>query len=479
MVVQSALIYFCSACLCSALMIAALSGLHLDRCFVDTPDHRKIHHRPVPRIGGIALLSAFLLVLPMSFLARNLTAMHSASPLFLAVTFAGIIILLLGFFDDTLFVTVRVRHKLLVEIALALIVVLGFNIRFEHIVVLPGVTVPLWAASALSVFWIVGIINALNIIDGIDGLAGGIALLGFGILTVCGFLISEMDLAFVCIILGGATLGFLLFNFPPARIFMGDTGSMFLGFSLGLLSMEAATRSRAQPSILFAALFVGVPVLDIFVAMVRRFLKGMDQRLGIAGCIHKMIVPDNHHIHHRLLYRGLSHLQACLLLYAVAATMGVCGLIMLRLEFGARLVLLGYMAGSLVLILNRFEFGGRFRRLVGLSRKPAGPRQERVVVGVCDSIVAQQQDQLASHARENIRLVPVDLRHSGLEDFHAVVAPTQQRAELHRRLQAQSSRRGGPLLLDLPDNSGRIDATLLLEQIQTAAKDTSLPVVGT
>ncbi len=467
---------FVCALLSCLLLITVLRTLHLNRYFADTPDHRKIHVRPLARIGGVAFVTVFLAFLAvLSPVGLHFPAGPDRS-LFPAMLAATVIILVIGLLDDTWFVEVRVRHKLLVQIVIAAAVVLVFGNRFDHIFLLPEFQLPQWLNSVLSIMWLIGIVNAVNIIDGIDGLAGGIAFTGFVLLGLFGFSTGSQDLVIVCLSLAGATLGFLLFNFPPAKVFMGDTGSMFLGFCLGLLSMEAATRSRAQPSILFAALFVGVPVLDIFVAMVRRFLKGMDQHLGIAGCIHKMILPDNHHIHHRLVYRGLSHLQACLLLYTIAATMGICGLIMLKLDFGPRIVLLAYMGVALVFILNRFEFGGRFRRLVGLSRKPTGRQQERVVVAVCDSIVAQQQDHLASHARENIRLVPVDLRNSGLEDFHAVVAPTQQRAELHRRLQGQSTGRGRPILLDLPDDSGRIDATLLLAQIQTATTDTSMRV---
>ncbi|MBD3242877.1 MAG: hypothetical protein GF331_19955 [Chitinivibrionales bacterium] len=367
----------------SAFIIALILRTPVHLLFVDKPDPRKVHQRPVPRAGGVGIILGFVAVL-VGAAVVHVPLLDTGLPLLRLLLVAAGVLLVVGGIDDLVIVNVRVRHKLVAEVALAAVVVFVFDMHFGPIALAPGVWLPAWVGIGLSLVWIVGVINAVNIIDGIDGLAGGVSLICFlavGILA--GF--NAMDsAALVCAIIGGACLGFLLYNFSPARIFMGDAGALFLGSALAVLSMHVAVGSRAQPSLLVAFLLVGLPVLDVFVAMVRRFMStAVTRRLGVLNALKALTVADNSHIHHRLVYQGLTHGQSCLLLYVVTATMAIAAIGVTEVGLVGAGIILAYLAVYLILILDRFDFGARFRRMIGMQpREWYHPVEGTVVAGV-------------------------------------------------------------------------------------------------
>ena len=344
-----------------AVKLALRSSLR--QFFIDRPDSRKLHLSPIPRMGGLCVILSVMVVLTI----WNKFLPHADLPfmalrLYYAVVISAIAIFILGFFDDSSFARVRVRHKLITEFTLAAIIVLLFKVPQSHAMIL-SVPIPAWIVVPLAILWLVGLMNAFNIIDGVDGLAGGLALISFVALCIFAAQLRETAVMGLCFVLAGGTLGFLAFNVSPARIFLGDTGSLFLGSMLGTLTLYCATispRSFSRP-VLF--LLVAVPVIDTFVAIVRRFLKARDRDAGLLGSLNSIIIADNNHIHHRLIMRGLSHSQTALLLCSFSVLLCLGGLIAWYVPIWLKFAVLTYMCLCIVLFLSRLNFGARFKKM--------------------------------------------------------------------------------------------------------------------
>lgn len=274
---------------------------------VDTPGGRRVHTRVVPRLGGVAVVLGFYAPLSaLAFTTSEVAGMFYADPSrVVGLVAGGLLVAALGAWDDIR--GVRAWHKLAVQLAAALLA-WGCGFRMEHL------TLPFIGELDLGVFglpitllWIAAVINAMNLIDGLDGLAGGIAF--FACLT--NFVVAALNgnalVMLLAAALGGAILGFLLYNFNPATIFMGDSGSMFLGFVLATTSMMGSSiQGSTTVAILVPLISLGVPIMDTLFAMVRRII----ERRPIFS-------PDRGHIHHRLLDLGITHRRAVLILYGV------------------------------------------------------------------------------------------------------------------------------------------------------------------
>jgi UDP-GlcNAc:undecaprenyl-phosphate GlcNAc-1-phosphate transferase len=278
---------------------------------------RKIHGRPVPRLGGVAIVLAFYAPLV------GLLLFHSGvGEMFLAerdkvigLFVGGVGIALLGIYDDLR--GAGAGRKFLVQFGVAgLMYALGY--RIDSLANPFGLELNLgWASLPFTLFWIVGVINALNLIDGLDGLAGGVALVA--VLTT---FLSSLQRGHPLMVLfsgalAGAILGFLFYNFNPATIFMGDTGSMFLGFVLATSAIQTNQKSSTAVAVLIPAIALGLPIMDTLLAMGRRALRGRP-----------IFQADKEHIHHRLLARGLSHRQAVLVLYGFCVLLGAVALVL-------------------------------------------------------------------------------------------------------------------------------------------------------
>jgi UDP-GlcNAc:undecaprenyl-phosphate GlcNAc-1-phosphate transferase len=278
---------------------------------------RKIHGRPIPRLGGVAIVLAFYAPL------AGLLLFHAGvNEMFLAdrervigLFGGGVAIALLGVYDDLR--GAGAGRKFAVQFAVAgFMYALGY--RIDAIANPFGTELHLgWASLPFTLFWIVGVINAMNLIDGLDGLAGGVALVA--VLTT--FLISLQRghplMVLFSSALAGAILGFLFYNFNPATIFMGDTGSMFLGFVLATSAIQTNQKSSTAVAVLIPGIALGLPIMDTLLAMGRRAIRGRS-----------MFQADKEHIHHRLLARGLSHRQAVLVLYGSCVLFGAVALVL-------------------------------------------------------------------------------------------------------------------------------------------------------
>lgn len=279
---------------------------------IDYPKDRGVHSKPMPLAGGTAIVFAFvatvLLVLPF-------VNSYDKSEIF-GLIIGGILISVVGFLDDIYDLNARV--KLLFQLLAALIVIYTgttidyINIPFVGRVVLGNLDI------IITIIWIVGITNAVNLIDGLDGLAAGVS----SIAAICLLLLSLMSNTQVPIAiiltasLAGSCLGFLPHNFNPATIFMGDTGSTFLGFSLAVISIQGSLKSYTALTIFSATFVLGLPIFDTFFAIIRRVITGKP-----------IMQADRGHLHHRLVDRGYSHKKAVLTLYGVSGGFGIAGIL--------------------------------------------------------------------------------------------------------------------------------------------------------
>jgi UDP-GlcNAc:undecaprenyl-phosphate GlcNAc-1-phosphate transferase len=313
---------------------------------LDLPGARKVHAQPVPRIGGLAVFFGFVAGLALAgYLTGTLGDVARVS-VYHGLTVAATGLLLAGLLDDVW--GLSFLWKFGAQIAAASYVwSCGFQI--ESVTNPLGGTLHLGVASLpLTVLWIVGITNAVNLIDGLDGLATGTALITTAAVAVIAIARSELGTAAACVALAGSLAGFLFYNFNPARIFLGDSGSMFLGFVLAVTAVRGSQKGTTAVALLVPLLVLGLPVLDTSFTVVRRLNRLRSQGAGspssaryVLRNIHHVFLPDRGHIHHRLLEIGLSHRRAVVTLYVVAAVFAVSAfsLVLLRTVWVAALLL--------------------------------------------------------------------------------------------------------------------------------------------
>lgn len=284
---------------------------------IDVPNHRKVHTRIMPRLGGVAIYASFtvglLLILP--WLPEGMLSAHDSN-LISALLIGGTLIVLLGALDDKYDLSAKL--KLVVQIAAACIVVFGFDVKIDLLNIPFGSAmqpVGEWISIPLTIIWIVGVTNAINLIDGLDGLAAGVSGIAIATILVMGILMGNETVILLAAVLLGSIGGFLYFNFHPAKIFMGDSGSLFLGFALATLSM-LGFKQITVVSFVTPLLIIGVPLSDTFFAIVRRWVQKKP-----------IFAPDKGHLHHCLQQLGFSHRMTVLIIYGIAAFFGACAVI--------------------------------------------------------------------------------------------------------------------------------------------------------
>lgn len=276
---------------------------------VDEPNARKVHKFPVPRIGGVGIFASFMTAIAITTAMSNLNGgmLHEI----IGLVVSGTIMFLIGLIDD--YKNLPAKVKLLGQILAATVLVIGFDVRIDFITDPFGDYIYLeWFAIPATIFWLVGLTNTVNLIDGLDGLAAGVS----GIAAITILLVAlEKQFFLVAVLmaaLAGAAGGFLFYNSNPARIFMGDSGSLFLGFMLAGISVIGAVKSAATIALIVPILALGVPIMDTTFAIVRRYLGGQP-----------IFKPDKGHLHHRLLGLGFTQRQAVFLMYVISAILGL------------------------------------------------------------------------------------------------------------------------------------------------------------
>ncbi|WP_106496123.1 glycosyltransferase family 4 protein [Lentibacillus sp. Marseille-P4043] len=306
----------------SILLTPVVKKLAIKIGAVDQPNNRKVHKKIMPRLGGLAIFISFIIGV-LLFLPDTIAAW----PIITGAT----LVTLIGVLDDIYGLSAKVKFS--GQLVAALVTVLG-GVQIEFITLPFGDKIEFgYFAIPLTILWIVAITNAINLIDGLDGLAAGVS--SIVLLTISGMAISmgSMAVALIGLIVFGSTLGFLLYNFHPAKIFMGDTGSLFLGYMISVLSVMGLFKNVAIFSLIVPIIILGVPILDTTFAIIRRAV----QRKPLTA-------PDKLHLHHCLLRLGFTHRQTVVMIYTMSGLFSLAAIIFTRATmWGSTLLLFGLL----------------------------------------------------------------------------------------------------------------------------------------
>ena len=299
---------------------------------VDVPkDNRRMHDHPIPRMGGLAIYLGFLL---------SVLIFLDLTPSMRGMLLGATIIVVLGIFDDIY--ALGAKLKFLIQIGAALVAVLSGNV-IETLsnpnVFSSNLYWDLgWLSIPVTVLWIVAITNAVNLIDGLDGLACGVSTISALTMLVISLAVADAPVAIVMAALAGGCIGFLPYNLNPAKIFMGDTGSTFLGFILAVMSIQGLFKFYTIISFAVPFLMLGLPIFDTCFAFIRRIAHGQSP-----------MHPDRSHVHHRLIDMGFNQKQAVAVLYIISAILGLCAVVLTTSgELKAMMLLLALCAAGAV-----------------------------------------------------------------------------------------------------------------------------------
>lgn len=313
---------------------------------VDKPDERKVHTKNMPRLGGLAIFISFMLGL---LLIQPEFMIHSWP-----IVLGGSIIALTGVMDDIYCLSAKV--KFIWQIVAALVAVIG-GIQIEFITIPNGEVVHfgIWSIP-FTVFWIVAVTNAINLIDGLDGLAAGVSSIALFTISFLALSLGNSIAFLIGILLLGSTLGFLVYNFYPAKIFMGDTGSLFLGYMIGALSVEGLTKSATIFSLIIPIIILGVPILDTTFAIIRRIVHGQP-----------LTAPDKYHLHHCLLRLGFTHRQSVILIYMLSGFFSLAAIIFSRSTvWGASILIVALLVLSELIVEVTGLISTKYRPILNL-----------------------------------------------------------------------------------------------------------------
>lgn len=319
----------------------------------DKPNARKVHQKIMPRLGGLAIYLSFLIGF---IILRPSDSDFSALPIIIG----SFIIIITGVLDDRFELSAKV--KLIGQILAAGAVVLG-GIQLQNINMPFGGEIEFGIFSIpLTILWIVGITNAINLIDGLDGLAAGVSSIALITISVMAILMGNVFVTSVGLILLGSTLGFLVYNFHPAKIFMGDTGALFLGYMISVLAL-LGFKNITMFSLIVPIIILGVPISDTFFAIIRRLVN--KQPLG---------APDKSHLHHCLLRLGYSHRQTVFIIYGIAAMFGLAAIIFSQATLWGALFVIGVLLIAIEVFVEKIGLVGKdYKPLLKFFRQ-AGAR---------------------------------------------------------------------------------------------------------
>jgi len=312
---------------------------------IDVPkDARRVHKSPIPRLGGLAIFIGF--VLSVLVFAEIDTQVRG-------VLIGAVIIVILGVLDDIF--TLKAYIKFLVQIGAAAVAVyhdvvieilsnpFAFSGSSSEFIFFGSLAIP------ITIIWIVGITNSVNLIDGLDGLAVGVSTISATVILIIALMVSYPNVAIIMAALVGACIGFLPYNFNPAKIFMGDTGALLLGYLLATVSIIGLFKFYAVVSFAAPLLVLAVPLFDTAFAFIRRLIKGQNP-----------MVADRGHFHHRLIDMGMSHKRAVAVLYAVSGLLGLLAVVITISDLGRSFLLL--FAVIIAAVIFFFVFKGTWKK---------------------------------------------------------------------------------------------------------------------
>ncbi|WP_017187202.1 glycosyltransferase family 4 protein [Alkalibacillus haloalkaliphilus] len=357
------IISFIVALITALIMTPIVRRIAIKYRIVDCPDERKMHTEDKPYLGGIAIFSGVMVAYIMFWPDHE----HQ-----LAIIVGAFIMLLTGFFDDLF--NLRPVYKLAGQ-GLAAMIIVSSGLLIEKI------NIPLFGEIELNnlsiivtIIWILAVSNAINLIDGLDGLAAGVTSIALSAILVMSFIEGNFAAAFLAIILLGSNLGFLYYNFNPAKIYMGDSGSLFLGYMVAIISMLGLFKNVALFSFIIPLMVVAVPIVDTLFTIVRRLKNG-----------ESIMTADRKHIHHQLIDAGLSHRAAVLVIYLFSGLFGALAIMFGYSPLGAS-ILIAFLAFLLIHIIAEIVglvLGGKqpvLSLLKKMIKKPSQkPEKERVI----------------------------------------------------------------------------------------------------
>ena len=309
---------------------------------VDVPrDSRRLHTSPIPRLGGLAIFIGFVL---------SIVLLADIDSQVRGVLIGAVVIVILGVIDDI--IPLPALIKFVIQILAALIAVyhgLVIEAFSNPLIFSPNEYVSLrFFSIPVTVIWIVAITNSVNLIDGLDGLAVGVSAISSIVMLIIAWMVSDVNVAIIMAALAGACLGFMPYNFNPAKIFMGDTGALLLGYVLATVSIIGLFKFYAVVSFAVPFLILALPLFDTSFAFLRRLLKGQNP-----------MRPDRGHFHHRLLDIGLSQKQAVAVLYAISGFLGLAAVVVATSdELRALILIAAIVLGAAVVF---FVFRGKKR----------------------------------------------------------------------------------------------------------------------
>lgn len=340
---------------------------------LDVPNSRKVHLDMTPRLGGLGIyfgmLLAFIVILSFSPIARELIFQNSRQCISLLA--GATLLCAVGAVDDIR--GLKAWTKLLYQISAGVIAYLG-GLQF-HFAMEAGSIHPLWTVINLvvTIFWITIITNSINLIDGLDGLASGITTIVVLILCAIAIRSGYAATAVLAMVLAGSVVGFLRYNIYPAKIFLGDSGSLLLGYLLAALTLHGTQGDSPVSSLIIASFLLSVPLLDTSMAVVRRFLKG-----------HAIFFADGNHIHHKLLKRDIEHPRAVMILWGATLMFGAMAFLYSYFKVGLQrdiinlfsIVLLGVLAWN----FSSTEIKGLIQTLRRNNQRRLSPREKNLLV---------------------------------------------------------------------------------------------------
>lgn len=282
---------------------------------IDVPkDARRMHSKPMPRFGGLAIFVAA---------EAGLAVFLHNDPKVLAILLGGLLIYAVGVVDDLKGMPAKL--KFLLQMVCAVVIYIG-GIRIEFIknpMNVFGAQEYIWFPAPVSfiitVIWVVGLTNTVNLIDGLDGLAAGVSCIASACIAYSAFLSGQFSVALAMLAVTGSCLGFLPFNFHPAKIFMGDSGSLYLGFMIAVISIFGSTKGATLIATIVPFLVLGLPIFDTAFAIIRRWVNGCP-----------IMTADKGHLHHRIMNTGIGQRRTVLIMYCISAIMGMVAVLVVQ-----------------------------------------------------------------------------------------------------------------------------------------------------
>lgn len=401
-----------SSCFVTLIVTPVVIRWAIARDLTDAPGGRKIHPRPVPRLGGVAVFAGTCIGLFPA--ARLLYSMEHAVPMpLLGILAGGVIVFAAGLADD--FHGLTPRSKFAAQLAAGCVVYLA-GVRVETLAVGEFESMSLgWLAFPVTIMWIVAVTNAVNLIDGIDGLASGIGLVALAATLISAIAFGRYETAFLAVALASALVGFLWYNFNPARVFLGDSGSLFLGYFLAVLSIDGAQGNTATVLVILPLSAVALPLFDTSLAIARRWLRGM-----------AFSEADARHIHHRFLALGFTQRQTVIILCAVAALIAALGISTTLVPgFATQQILMPVVWIALPLLvigslhrLDYHEFAHALAVLIAGPRRLRGIIRERIMVselaqGVRGARSSEELDAILTRCCDTLQVRSIEIGWSG------------------------------------------------------------------